>query len=207
MLMLLASSIVLVAAYANVVKLTAEDAAAVDRFGYSVSIYGDTIAIGAYGDDDMGSSSGSVYVFIRNGITWSQQSKLTADDGAASDHFGWSVSIYGDTIAAGAYLDDDMGSESGSVYIFSRIDSSSTGYSLLTEFGGTFETSAAAEMKSYSSNNVDTVTSFLAPRTTTLITQTNVSVTHRNKLSRLADRRRDLQITAHTYSLSSDSPS
>ena len=37
-----------------------------DAFGYSVSIDGDTVVIGAFGDDDKGSNSGSAYVFTRD---------------------------------------------------------------------------------------------------------------------------------------------
>jgi PKD repeat protein len=44
-------------------KLTADDAAAGDQFGYSVSVCGDTVVVGAYGDDDDGYISGSAYVF------------------------------------------------------------------------------------------------------------------------------------------------
>ena len=44
-------------------KLTASDGAAGDYFGHSVSIDGDTAVIGAYFDDDNGSSSGSAYIF------------------------------------------------------------------------------------------------------------------------------------------------
>jgi len=40
---------------------------------------------------------------------WTQVAKLTASDGAASDWFGISVSIDGDTVVIGAYLDDDKG--------------------------------------------------------------------------------------------------
>ena len=49
--------------YQEVAKLTAADAAANDWFGRSVAIDGNTIVIGAYGDDDAGDSSGSAYVF------------------------------------------------------------------------------------------------------------------------------------------------
>ncbi len=91
-------------------KLTADDGAANDRFGISVSIAGDTTVIGAYADDDNGSFSGSAYVFVRDGSNnWSQKAKLTADDGATSDWFGYSVSIAGDTVVIGAALDDDNG--------------------------------------------------------------------------------------------------
>jgi len=44
-------------------KLTASDAAADDAFGYSVSISGNTVIVGAVGDDDAGSRSGSAYLF------------------------------------------------------------------------------------------------------------------------------------------------
>ena len=51
-------------------KLTAADAAAYDYFGKFVAIDGDTIVIAAYGDDDDGSKSGSVYVFrMQDGVT------------------------------------------------------------------------------------------------------------------------------------------
>ena len=98
-------------------KLTASDGAANDHFGVSVAIAGDTIVVGAYGDDDSGSDSGSAYVFTRTGTTWTEQTKLTASDGAAGDQFGTSVAITGDTIVVGADLDDTA---SGSAYVFTR---------------------------------------------------------------------------------------
>ncbi len=48
-------------------KLTASDLAYADYFGVSVAVSGDTAVIGAYGDDDGGSDSGSAYVFTRTG--------------------------------------------------------------------------------------------------------------------------------------------
>jgi len=101
-------------------KVTADDGAASDFFGISVALSGDTAVIGAYGDDDRAGSSGSAYIFTRNGSTWSQQAKVTADDGAANDFFGYSVTLSGDTAVIGAYQDDDRGLESGSAYIFTR---------------------------------------------------------------------------------------
>ncbi len=102
------------------VKLTAPDAGANDYFGRSVSLSGDTALIGAYLDDDGGSASGSSYVFERSGTLWSQQAKLTASDGAPGDQFGGAVSLSGDTALVGAAEDDDLGSESGSAYVFVR---------------------------------------------------------------------------------------
>ncbi len=102
-------------------KLLASDAGAMDRFGYSVSLDGDTILIGAYHDDDNGSDSGSAYVFTRSGTIWIQQAKLVASDGAAGDNFGYYVSLSGDTALIGAPLDNDNGNFSGSAYVFIRI--------------------------------------------------------------------------------------
>ena len=101
-------------------KLIAADFAAYDSFGYSVAISGDTAVVGADQDDDNGGDSGSAYVFVRSGSSWSQQQKLTASDGAQVDWFGGSVAISGDRIAVGSSRDDDRGADSGSVYIFVR---------------------------------------------------------------------------------------
>ncbi len=106
-------------------KLHASDAAVGDRFGASISLYGDTALIGAFLDDDNSKSmSGSVYVFTRSstdGGTFTQQSKLHASDAAVEDYFGMSVSLYGDTALIGAHHDDDNGKlSSGSVYVFTR---------------------------------------------------------------------------------------
>ncbi len=95
-------------------KLTAEDGAAGDHFGYSVSLDGDTVVVGAFGDGD---NVGSVYIYVRNGADWTLQAKSTAEDGAAGDHFGYSVSLDGDTVVVGAFGDGD---NVGSVYIYVR---------------------------------------------------------------------------------------
>jgi len=101
-------------------KLLAADGSTIDYFGYSVGIYGDTVIVGAYGDDDNGSNSGSVHLFVRNNGVWTHQAKLVAPDGSASDAFGSSVGVYDDTVIIGANVDDDNGSHSGSVHVFVR---------------------------------------------------------------------------------------
>ncbi len=105
-------------------KLLASDGASDDRFGRSVALDDGTAVIGAIGDDDQGSFSGSAYVFTLSGSTWSQQAKLLADDGDSDDAFGSSVSVDGDTAAIGAFWDEEQGSESGSAYVFDRNDAS-----------------------------------------------------------------------------------
>ncbi|NND71225.1 MAG: hypothetical protein HKN43_06580 [Rhodothermales bacterium] len=94
-------------------------------FGEAVFVAGDTAVIGAWLDDDAGYGSGSAYVFVRSGVTWSEQVKLTASDGAEYDLFGQSVSISGDTAVIGAQgrsasMFDDPSISSGSAYVFVR---------------------------------------------------------------------------------------
>ncbi|MCW5205529.1 FG-GAP repeat protein [Desulfobulbus sp. F5] len=101
-------------------KLTADDEAATDYLGYSVSLSGDTALIGASGDDDKGDLSGAAYVFVRSGTVWTQQAKLTAEDETAGDRFGSGVSLSGDTALIAANSDDDKGTDSGSAYVFIR---------------------------------------------------------------------------------------
>jgi len=101
-------------------KLLASDGDESNYFGYCVSVSGDYAIVGALYDDDNGMDSGSAYIFKRDGTAWSQEAKLTASDGAASDWFGTSVSISGDYAIVGASGDDDSGVGSGSAYIFKR---------------------------------------------------------------------------------------
>jgi FG-GAP repeat protein/immunoglobulin I-set domain protein len=103
----------------QIAKLTANDAAAEDWFGYSVAISGTTAIVGAYQDDDAGDFSGSVYLF--DTTTGDQLAKLTADDAQAGDRFGKSVSISGTTAVIGAHGDNDGGSDSGSAYLFDTV--------------------------------------------------------------------------------------
>ncbi|MCP4123160.1 MAG: hypothetical protein GY751_15510 [Bacteroidetes bacterium] len=102
-------------------KLTASDGTAQDLFGDGVSISsdGNTIVIGAVGDDDKGSGSGSIYVYKWNGSSWAE-TKIIASGGAANDYLGPKLSISSDggTIAAGMYAADDKGDMSGAAYIF-----------------------------------------------------------------------------------------
>ncbi len=106
------------AGWVQVAKLTADDGAASDYFGCSVSISDGTVVVGAYGDDDSGSGSGSAYVFEDSGSGWTQTGKLTAADSVSRDYFGTSVSISGNAMIVGAYSDDDSGTSSGSAYVF-----------------------------------------------------------------------------------------
>ncbi|MBI9018852.1 MAG: FG-GAP repeat protein [Phycisphaerae bacterium] len=63
-------------------------------------------------------SSGSAYLFERDGTSWHQQLELLAADGTANDRFGCSVSISGIHIIVGAKFCDSTGSDFGSAYYF-----------------------------------------------------------------------------------------
>jgi len=114
-----------------------------DLFGGSVALSGDTVVIGAFEDsrargvngdqsDNSAVDSGAAYVFVRNGVTWSQQAYLKASNTEAGDNFGASVAISGGTIVIGAYGKDSNAAgvngdqsnnssvNSGAAYVFVR---------------------------------------------------------------------------------------
>ena len=119
-----------------------------DYFGFSVSLSadGNTLAVGAYGEDSNATGingtetnnsayqSGAVYVFERSGTTWSQQAYIKASNTGPEDYFGFRVSLSadGNTLAVGVFLEDsnatgingnqtdNSASAAGAVYIFVR---------------------------------------------------------------------------------------
>jgi len=103
-------------------KLVASDGAYSDQFGVSVALSGDTALVGAPSDDvGANANQGSAYVFVRNGATWAEQQKLTASDGIATDFFGNSVALSGDTALVGAPSDQvGVNADQGSAYVFVR---------------------------------------------------------------------------------------
>jgi hypothetical protein len=114
-------------------------------FGWSVSISGDTVIVGAYGEDsnatgvngNQGDNSapyaGAAYVFVRTSGVWVQQAYLKASNTDAGDWFGYSVAISGDTVVVGALYEsskatgangnqgDNSALNSGAAYVFVRI--------------------------------------------------------------------------------------
>ena len=103
--------------------LFGSDAASGDRSGHSVAIAGDTAVVGAPFDDTAaGINTGSAYVFVRSGVTWTQQARLFASDPVAGDQFGTSVAISGNTVVVGAPHDYNFvnTTDDGSAYVFVR---------------------------------------------------------------------------------------
>jgi hypothetical protein len=120
-----------------------------DLFGISVALSGDTLAVGAFGEDsaatgidgDQGNNSafnddyhsGAVYVFTRDGAgAWSQQAYVKASNTDNNDDFGYSVALSGDTLTVGARSEesaasgingdesDNSASGAGAAYVFTR---------------------------------------------------------------------------------------
>lgn len=121
-----------------------------DRFGFSVSIKGDLIAVGIPLDGGF-DNIGAVNIFRLVSGTWTDEQLLTANDGAEDDAFGTSVSIDGDLVVVGAPFDDDQGLTTGSAYVF-RFDSGTDDWShevkltgCDTDQGDTFGASVAID--------------------------------------------------------------
>lgn len=72
-----------------------------DYFAAALSLDDNRAVIGAYGNDQMYSAAGAVYIFTRSGSTWTQSEVIFGT--SAAELFGYSVSISGNTIAAFSY--------------------------------------------------------------------------------------------------------
>ena len=117
-------------------KIFPNDGGESQYFGYDVDIdnSGDTVIVSSWKDGEITKPAteekaakteqiGSVYIFTHDGNLgqWTQQAKITAEDGEPGDRFGNSISINGDgdAILIGAYHDDER---RGSAYLFRRGD-------------------------------------------------------------------------------------
>lgn len=124
--------------------LKASNTKAGDRFGSSVAVSGDTVVVGAFGDDGTAtgvkgvqrdnktSLSGAAYVFVHSGGKWNQQAYLKASNSEGLDLFGTAVAVSGDTIVVGAPYEasnargingnqrNNAASSSGAAYVFVR---------------------------------------------------------------------------------------
>jgi hypothetical protein len=124
--------------------IKASNTDASDIFGSNVAVSGDTVVIGAYGEDsnatgvngsqanNSAANAGAAYVFTRSGTTWTQQAYLKASNTGRDDYFGFSVAVSGDTVAVGANGEssiatgvdgsqfNDIALYSGAAYVFAR---------------------------------------------------------------------------------------
>jgi uncharacterized repeat protein (TIGR01451 family) len=99
-----------------------QSGAAGDRFGVSVALRGDHLAVGA-------TAGNAVFLFRQSGNGWVPESppRLAPPNGGRGDDFGFAVALSDDTLAVGAPGDGDRGSLAGAVYVFQR---SGAGWSL-----------------------------------------------------------------------------
>ncbi len=101
-------------------KISPADATTFDEFGFSLALAGERLLIGSFHDDDLGSSSGSAYVYLRSAGVWSLESKLVQDDGIAWDELGHAVGFDGEHAILGA---PGAGGSSGAAYAYRRTGS------------------------------------------------------------------------------------
>lgn len=101
-------------------KLTASDGSWEDDFGSAVALDGDTALVGAKQAVVDGTLfRGAVYVFTRDGDTWSEQQKLVPSD--EGRQFGWSLALDGLTALVGAsFTNVDGVFMQGAAYVFVR---------------------------------------------------------------------------------------
>ncbi|PWT93941.1 MAG: hypothetical protein C5B55_03610, partial [Blastocatellia bacterium] len=103
-------------------KLLPADVVNGDTFGAAVAIDGDTAVVSApiHKVNNI-AGVGAVYVFVRNGTTWTQEQELTPNDGALNNQFGSAVAIAGNTIMVGEWMATvGANSRQGAVYVFTR---------------------------------------------------------------------------------------
>ena len=101
--------------------LTATTRNAFDFFGWSVAISGDTVVVGAYYSDEIGSSEGAAYVFVRPDTGWvdaNETAVLSTTDHTGIDDFGKSVAIAGDNVVVGSNRGNGTVAFSGTAYVF-----------------------------------------------------------------------------------------
>ncbi|MGO4920022.1 DUF7619 domain-containing protein [Maribacter spongiicola] len=105
--------------WSQTTKLIPNDGATSDFFGTSVAISKTWVVVGSRFQDTNGLDSGAAYIFekLSPGI-WSQPEKLLAFDGTENDGFAHRVAINDTYLAISAPLDDDIGTNTGSVHLY-----------------------------------------------------------------------------------------
>ncbi len=105
-------------------RLTVDDQFEGQRLGETLESGPGVLLAGCQFDNDVGTQAGSVYVFVPTSPAqnnWVQIHEITDPEGQPDDRFGSALSLFGDRLAVGSPLDDEAGSDSGSVTIFRMI--------------------------------------------------------------------------------------
>jgi hypothetical protein len=103
-------------------KITAPDAEDQDQFGRGLSVFGDTVVVGAWRDDEASTSNtGSLYVYDATDLS-AAPTKLTHSNAEANDYLGRSVAVSDDYVVGGAYGVNTSGGNTGAVYVWDKSD-------------------------------------------------------------------------------------
>ena len=121
-----------VRAQCQVDKVTASDANANDRYGWSVAVNGDYAVVGADRGDGGGSTpltdTGAAFLLRRDGLNWVEIQQLVPKNEVAGDAFGASVAVSdnAELIVVGALKAEGSNSvtTAGAVYVFKRYQDS-----------------------------------------------------------------------------------
>ncbi len=104
-------------------KLTASDGATGNALGTSIWLSGNAVVSGAPGTNPF-TTPGAAYVFVEPVGGWvneTETAKLTASDGQTGDQLGYSASICGNTVVAGAPLAAiGVNQAQGAIYVFTK---------------------------------------------------------------------------------------
>lgn len=92
------------------------------RFGRSVSLFGNLLAVGTIYDDINGEKSGSVSLFEFDGSKWSFIETITPSDGKSEARFGRSISLFENSLLVGAVFDGMDCQKCGAAYVFQLQD-------------------------------------------------------------------------------------
>ena len=91
-----------------------------DQFAKSISMNsnGNLLLVGAPGDDSDGSNKGKVYLYRLVSGNWNLETEFTGDN--VDDYMGTGVAVSadGNTVAIGAYTNDDAGTNAGQIKIY-----------------------------------------------------------------------------------------
>ena len=101
-------------------KLLPEKLERYDYYGYATALSDNHIIVGAYGDDNRGTCSGTAYIFEKNNNQWKQITKLIPDAAKTNDYSGYSVDISDQYAVLGAYKADIKGPNAGAAYVFEK---------------------------------------------------------------------------------------
>jgi FG-GAP repeat len=107
--------------WALAAKLLPADQRSQQRFGESVALSGDTLVVGAPGDDEHGKGAGATYVFVGSGSSWSQEAKLSASNATAYQEYGSAVAVEGDRAVVGAPTWASMIDGAGWAFVYDRV--------------------------------------------------------------------------------------